>query len=165
MDLKVLGNGVFAGLQIHFLPGEFELLHLSRSGKIAKFIEPMLKEANSGLYFETTATRCSGVWPRPPPVVVQRIRSHLLLTLASTCPKSSKSGWASRSRVAHVNMGHGSPRLISRDGVLGQLVGRNRQVRTHRRGMDSPGQSGGKMAFGIECSSFSLRFLSFLMVS
>src|SRR4030042_5763422 len=93
MDLKVLGKMASSlASKYIFSQGNLNSFILSKSGKIAKFMDPILKEAISGLYFETTATRCSGVWPKPPPVVVQRIRSHLLLTLVKTFPKSSKSG-------------------------------------------------------------------------
>ncbi len=64
----------------------------SRMGKRAKFIDPILQEANSGLKVDTTATLCSGVMLNPPPVVVQMIMSHLLFTLLRTVLKRSRLG-------------------------------------------------------------------------
>src|SRR5512136_1813554 len=81
-DLKVLGK-IRSSVNSRYCcsQGYLNSLIFSRRGKRAKFMEPMLQEASSGLQEETIATLCSGVIPRPPPVVVQTTMSHLLLIL------------------------------------------------------------------------------------
>ena len=70
----------------------FQVSYFSSRGKMAKFMEPMLSDAISGLARLAAARRSSRLMPSPPPVEMFTTASQLCLMVGRNCMKTSGSG-------------------------------------------------------------------------
>ena len=109
-----------------------------------KFMEPALREAESGLSSSTGFKRSSGERPRvvaPPPVVIWVMMGQATRMRRDRPAKTGEvRGGFPGIRVPGMEVNHGSPCFVSPPGLLSHLIGGDGEMGVILTGRDTPGR-------------------------